>query len=337
MTLHHFHSDTPFSLESGDVLQGIDIAFHTWGKLNTQKSNVIWVCHALTGSADMEAWWPGLMGSGKALDPDTHFIICANTLGSPYGSTSPQSLNPTTRQPWLLTFPRLSIRDMVRAHMLLADALGITRIALLTGGSMGGQQALEWAVMQPERIGQLALLATNAVSSPWSIAFNESQRLAMQADKTFDGENPAGGADGLKAARSIALLSYRCFHAYQQGQTEPDRHNRGTFKAATYQQHQGDKFVHRFDAYCYWSLLHALDSHNIGRHRDHPARVLQRLSMPVLVIGIDTDLLFPPNEQQFIARQIKGAQFIEIASPYGHDGFLIEVAKIEKQLAAFIR
>src|SRR5476649_1634142 len=246
MVLSTFHSASPFPLENGSILRGIDITFHTYGRLNADKSNVVWICHALTGSSDVAAWWPGLIGQGKFFDPDRWFIICANVPGSPYGSTSPQSLNPATQRPFLRDFPPVTIRDMVRAHSLLADHLGIGNIFLLMVGSMGGQQALEWAIQEPRRIGQMVLLATNAVSSPWSIAFNESQRLALLADVTFDGIDPNGGMAGLKAARSIALLSYRCFDTYHHTQSESDRHKLDSFLAATYQRHQGEKFTRRF-------------------------------------------------------------------------------------------
>ena len=336
MTLQHFHSATPFILENGSVLQGIDIAFHTYGALNADKSNVVWVCHALTGSSDVIAWWPGLVGEGKCFDPSRWFIVCANVPGSPYGSTSPQSLNPATHHPYLQDFPTVTIRDMVVAHSLLADALGIASIALLIGGSMGGQQALEWAIHEPRRIEQLVLLATNAVCSPWGIAFNESQRLALLADKTFDGVDPNGGMAGLKAARSIALLSYRCFDTYLRTQSESDRHKRDRFLAAAYQRHQGEKFIRRFNAYCYWCLLNALDSHNIGRQRDKPEVMLAQIKARTLVVGITSDLLFPVREQQYLSRYIKNAQYAEINSLYGHDGFLTEGRELEKLLFQFL-
>ncbi|WP_390254863.1 homoserine O-acetyltransferase family protein [Brenneria goodwinii] len=336
MTRHHFHSDSPFILENGSFLQGIDIVFHTYGTLNVDRSNVIWICHALTGSSDVTVWWPGLVGPGKCLDPSRWFIVCANVPGSPYGSTSPQSLNPSTKQPYLHDFPPITIRDMVFAHSLLADYLGIERIFLLIGGSMGGQQALEWAIHEPRRIRQMALLSTNAVSSPWAIAFNESQRLALLADKTFDGVDPNGGMAGLKAARSIALLSYRCFDTYLHTQQERDRHKLDNFLAAAYQRHQGEKFIRRFDAYCYWHLLNALDTHNIGRKRSKTEIVLEQIEARTLVIGIGSDHLFPVREQRYLSQHIKNAQFVEIDSLYGHDGFLTETQTLEKHLSQFL-
>jgi len=336
MTLHHFRAQAPFALENGSVFRGIDIAFHTYGRLNSDKSNVIWVCHALTGSSDVLAWWPGLVGSGTFFDPAHWYIVCANVLGSPYGSTSPISLNPLTGKSYLLDFPTITIRDMVKAHRLLAEHLGIEQISLLIGGSMGGQQALEWAIDEPCRIRQLVLMATNAVGSPWGIAFNESQRLALLADNSFDGINPDGGMAGLMAARSVALLSYRCFDSYRHTQSEDDRHKVNHFLAAAYQRHQGEKFVRRFNAYCYWCLLNSLDTHNIGRKRNKPEIMLSKVAARTLVIGITSDLLFPVSEQQYLAWHIKNAQFVKIDSRYGHDGFLTEIAALEKHLLHFL-
>ncbi|QTF08167.1 homoserine O-acetyltransferase [Brenneria izadpanahii] len=336
MTRHHFRSDAPFLLENGSFLRGIDIVFHTYGTLNADKSNVIWICHALTGSSDVAVWWPGLIGSGKCFDPGRWFIVCANVPGSPYGSTSPQSINPSTNKPYLRDFPSITIRDMVFAHSLLADYLGIERIFLLIGGSMGGQQALEWAICEPQRIRQMVILSANAVSSPWAIAFNESQRLALLADKTFDGIDRNGGMAGLKAARSIALLSYRCFDTYLHSQKEHDRHKLDDFLAAAYQRYQGEKFIRRFNAYCYWCLLNALDTHNIGRKRNKPEIVLGKVEARTLIIGIASDHLFPVREQKFLSQHIKGAQFAEIDSLYGHDGFLTETRTLEKQISQFL-
>ncbi|MGE0973394.1 homoserine O-acetyltransferase MetX (plasmid) [Klebsiella sp. WOUb02] len=336
MTRHHFHSASPFTLENGSVLQGIDIAYHTYGTLNADKSNVIWVCHALTASSEVVAWWPGLVGPGKCLDTDRWFVICANVPGSPYGSSSPQSLNPATRQPYLRDFPAVTIRDMVFAHSLLASHLGIDSIFLLIGGSMGGQQALEWTIQEPQRIRQMVLLSTNAVSSPWAIAFNESQRMALLADKTFNGTDPNGGSGGLQAARSIALLSYRCFDTYIHTQSESERHKREGFLAATYQRHQGEKFIRRFDAYCYWCLLSAMDSHNIGRNRNTPETLLAKITARTLIIGISSDNLFPVREQRYLSKHIQNAQFTEINSLYGHDGFLTEVRTLGKYISRFL-
>ncbi|MCL2895118.1 homoserine O-acetyltransferase MetX [Brenneria tiliae] len=332
----YYHHDAPFTLENGTRLPRIDIAYHTYGALNRQRSNVVWICHALTANSDVSSWWPELVGRGKLFDPERYFIVCANVLGSPYGSTGPQSSDPHSGKPYLLDFPLITVRDMVAAHRLLAGHLGIERIFLLTGGSMGGQQALEWAIQQPERIQHAAILAANAASSPWGLAFNESQRLALCADSTFDGVNPHGGKQGLMAARSIALLSYRNFHTYQHTQAEQDCHKFSQFLAASYQRYQAEKFILRFDAYSYWSLINALDSHNIGRHKKSAQAELAKITARTLVVSITSDLLFPPPEQRYLAQHIADAHYMEMDSLYGHDGFLVETAKLATMLKAFL-
>ena len=198
-----------FTFECGKSLPGLDIGYHTFGRLNQQRNNVVWVCHALTANSDVLDWWSGLFGEDCLFNPDDHFIVCANVLGSPYGSSHPLSINPENGQPYYMDFPQVTIRDMVSAHQLLAEHLGIGQIDVIIGGSLGGQQALEWSIIQPERIENLVLIATNARHSPWGIAFNESQRLAISADQSFYSNSPEGGAEGLMAARSMALISYR--------------------------------------------------------------------------------------------------------------------------------
>src|SRR5690554_5739618 len=203
MSISTFNYPKTFKLESGKRIRNLRIAYHTYGKLNEQKDNVVWVCHALTANADVFEWWAGLFGEKDLFNPRAHFVICANVIGSPYGSTNPLSVNSATGYPYYLSFPQFSIRDLAAAHALLANHLGIEKIAVVIGGSLGGQQALEWAIADPDRIGNLVLVATNAVHSPWGIAFNESQRLAISTDRTFFANIPNGGAKGLKAARSI--------------------------------------------------------------------------------------------------------------------------------------
>ena len=331
-----FNYPKTFKLESGKRIRDFRIAYHTYGQLNAQQDNVVWVCHALTANADVFEWWPGLFGENDFFNPNDHFIICANVIGSPYGSTNPLSVNPVTSCPYYLSFPQFSIRDMVSAHMLLADHLGIGKIAVLIGGSLGGQQALEWAIADPARIGSLVLAATNAVHSPWGIAFNESQRLAISADRTFYANIPSGGAKGLKAARSIALLSYRGYMAYGTTQLETSDDKQDDFKASSYQNYQGEKLVKRFNAYNYWFLSKAMDGHNVGRGRQGIAQALHGIRAKTLIIGIDSDLLFPVEEQQFLARHITGAAYAEIGSRYGHDGFLLETKRISEIIGDFL-
>jgi len=327
----------PFKLENGKKLREVEIAYQTYGRLNAKKDNVIWVCHALTANADVLDWWKGLFGSNDLFNPDEHFIICANVLGSNYGTTSPLSINPATGQPYYLAFPEFTIRDLVSAHRLLAEHLKVKNIKVLIGGSLGGQQALEWAIKDNTCIENLILMATNAVHSPWGIAFNESQRMAIRADRTFYSQQPDGGLKGLKVARSIALLSYRTYEAYSSTQLESVNDKTGSFRASSYQNYQGEKLCKRFNAYSYWYLTKAMDSHNVGRGRTSIANALAQVKAKTLVIGIDNDVLFPLSEQEFLARHIPEACLRSIKSAYGHDGFLIETNTLTNIIGTFLK
>ena len=326
-----------FKLESGKKIAELEIAYHTYGKLNATKSNVVWVCHALTANSDVFDWWTGLFGKKNLFNADEHFIVCANVLGSHYGTTNPLSKNEITGLPYCLSFPQFTIRDMVAAHQILADHLQINDIDVLIGGSLGGQQALEWAVIEPDRIKNLAVLATNAQHSPWGIAFNESQRLAISADRTFFASNPKGGAKGLKAARSMALLSYRTYESYVRTQSEVDDAQQDYYKASSYQNYQGEKLVKRFNAYSYWYLTKAMDTHNLGRNRTSVKDALKTIKANTLIIGIKNDFLFPVEEQKFLTEHITKAQYSEITSYYGHDGFLLETQQLEGSISTFLK
>lgn len=337
MKTHKFQYKKTFKLESGKRLPNLEIAYTTFGTLNAQKDNIVWVCHALTANANVFEWWPGLFGAKDYFNPEKDFIICANIIGSPYGTTNPLSINPKTNQPYYLSFPQFSTRDLARAHELLADHLKIDKVSLLIGGSLGGHQALEWSILQPERIERLILLATNAQHSPWGIAFNESQRLAIESDRTFYANKPNGGAKGLKTARSIALLSYRTYETYGLTQMEADNNRVDDYRASSYQNYQGEKLVKRFNAYSYWFLSKTMDAHNVGRGRKGIIEALQQIKAKTLVIGIRTDVLFPPEEQKFIANNVPSAEYAEIDSFYGHDGFLIETKTLTQIIEKFIR
>ena len=332
-----YHHHKLFKLESGKEIENLQVAYQTYGKLNASKSNVIWVCHALTANADVFEWWEGLFGPNALFNPEDHYIVCANVLGSNYGTTNPLSTNSTTGLPYYLSFPQFTIRDFVSAHQLLANHLGIESIKLLIGGSLGGQQAVEWGIIEPSRIENLILVATNAVHSPWGIAFNESQRLAIATDRTFFANQPNGGSKGLKTARSIALLSYRTYNAYGNTQVESVNDKTDHFRASSYQNYQGEKLINRFNAYSYYYLTKAMDSHNVGRNRNSIAEALQLITANTLVIGIENDFLFPLSEQKFLADQINNAQFAAIHSEYGHDGFLIETNALTNIIGTFIK
>lgn len=337
MSAKIYQHPTSLKLESGKKLTDFEITYHTYGKLNSDKSNVVWVCHALTANSDVFDWWKGLFGKKNFFNTDDYFIVCANVLGSHYGTSNPLSINETTGLPYGLSFPEFTIRDMVYAHQILAEHLGIDHIQVLIGGSLGGQQALEWAVIEADRIKNLVVLATNAQHSPWGIAFNESQRLAIGADRTFYNNHPSGGLKGLKAARSIALLSYRTYESYVRTQSEVDDTKKNNFKASSYQNYQGEKLVKRFNAYSYWFLTKAMDSHNLGRNRSSVQDALKSIKANTLSIGIENDFLFPVEEQKFIAQHIDNAVYEEINSFYGHDGFLLETEKLEKIIGAFLK
>jgi len=330
---HH----SPFELESGSSLPELQIGYHTYGTLNKKADNVVWVCHALTANSDVFDWWKGFFGDGYYFNPDEYFIVCANILGSHYGTTNPLSVNPETGEAYYLSFPQFTPRDMVKAHQALAAYLGIKDISILLGGSLGGQQAVEWAIIEPERIKNLILIATNAKHSPWGIAFNESQRLAISADPTFLPGLPDGGQNGLKAARSIALLSYRNYKTYGVTQHENDDTHTDDFKAASYQNYQGQKLVDRFNAYSYWYLSKAMDSHNIGRGRNGVEKALSLITAKTLIIGIKSDVLFPIEEQQYLFQHIPKAAFAELDSFYGHDGFLIETGVLTDIVTSFFK
>jgi homoserine O-acetyltransferase len=327
----------PFKLESGKQLRELEIGFHTYGTLNKNRDNVVWVCHALTANSDVFDWWKGLFGGKDHFNPDDYFIVCANILGSPYGTLNPLSINPVTGQPYYLAFPQFTVRDIVKVHQLLAEYLQIKNIEILIGGSLGGQQAMEWAIMEPEFIKNLILIATNAKHSPWGIAFNESQRLAISADRTFYANTPDGGKKGLKAARSIALLSYRNYKTYGITQQEEEENLVDDYRASSYQNYQGEKLVNRFNAYSYWYLSKSMDSHNVGRNRHGVEKALSLIKARTLVVGIKSDVLFPIEEQQYLFRHIQKSAFAEIDSFYGHDGFLIETEMLTNIITSFFK
>lgn len=321
---HILTIEEPFRLESGAILPRLEIAYHTHGTLAPDRDNVVWMYHALTGNSDPTAWWPEVVGPGKAIDTEEYFVVCANVLGSCYGSSGPLTIDPTTGRPWYGRFPETTIRDSVRAFHLLREHLGIERIRLAIGASLGGQQALEGAIGEPEAVESLVLIATNAKHSPWGIAWNGAQRMAIESDPTWQNESPAAGAQGLAAARAVAMLSYRSYDLYSETQSEEREDKLAEFRADSYGRHQGEKLVRRFNAQSYRLLSKTMDSHNISRNRAPAEEALGRITAETLVIGIRSDVLFPVREQQFLAQHIPRGVYREIDSPYGHDGFLIQ-------------
>jgi homoserine O-acetyltransferase len=335
--MQYFHNKEAFELENGQSLPEITIAYHTYGKLNADKSNVVWVCHALTANSDAADWWNGIVGSNHIIDPEKYFIVCANILGSCYGTTGPLSVNPKTGKPYYSSFPLITIRDMVKAHILLREYLGIDKISLVMGGSMGGYQAMEWAVMEKDVIQNLFLLATSATESAWGIATHTAQRLAIEADGTWKDESPNAAKNGLKAARAIGMLTYRNYGIMVEQQTDTDTEKLDNYKASSYINYQGDKLIQRFNAYSYWYLTKSMDSHHMARHRGGKLEpVLQSIQQKTLLIGISSDILCPLIEQHFLAKNLPNATLIEIDSSYGHDGFMVESKLISQHLGEWL-
>lgn len=331
-----YHYSQPFSLESGETLPELVIAYHTYGKPDKTMSNVVWVFHALTANSDAASWWPGVIGSGAAIDPEKYFIVCANIIGSCYGSSGPLTTSPDGNS-YFTDFPFVTIRDMVNAHKLLADHLGIRKIHLGIGGSMGAYQALEWAVNEPNRFKNLCLLATNPRESAWAIAVHTAQRLAITADSTSKEKRVDAGHAGLKAARAIGMLTYRTYEAFEKTQTDPDENKLTDLKASSYIEHQGNKLVQRFNAWSYYLLTKAMDSHNIGRGRKGIRKAAERIKATTLVIGLSTDRLCPTKQQKELVKMIPGAVYGEIDSEYGHDGFLVEGPSVALFLEKFFK
>jgi homoserine O-acetyltransferase len=330
-----FFHPHPFPLEGGETLPQLEVAYHTYGNLNADRDNVIWVFHALTANSDAADWWSGLVGPGRLFDPERYFIVCANVVGSCYGSSGPLSTNLLTGQPYYSDFPPVTTRDMVRAHQLLREHLGIRKIYLGLGGSIGGQQAVEWAISEPELFQRVSLIATNARHSAWGIAFNETQRMAIACDPTWRDHDPEAGKKGLMAARANAILSYRNYPTFALTQTD-ETGKLDDFRASSYQNYQGLKLARRFNTYAYWLLTKSMDSHDVGRHRGSTAEALGLMEAETLVVGISSDILFPVSEQKFLAEHIPRAVYHEIDSTYGHDGFLIEFEQLTNIIKDFI-
>ena len=332
-----YHHSQPITLESGAVLAEVDITYDTFGALNDAKDNVIWVCHALTANSDVADWWPHTVEEGRFLDPTRYFIVCANFLGSHYGTTSPLSINPDTGEKYYYDFPQITVRDMVKCHQLLAKHLGIERVKLLIGSSIGGFQCMEWAISEPKFMESVALIATTTCTEPWAAAFNESQRMAIRTDSSWGERRDDAGIDGMAVARSIALISYRGGAAYNATQQDENPTEASfTRRAHSYQQYQGEKLRRRFNAMSYYRLSEAVDSHNIGRNRGGVAEALRGIEARTLVVAISSDILFPPDAHTPLMEHISDVEYHLIESEFGHDGFLVEHEKLNTIIDNFI-
>jgi homoserine O-acetyltransferase/O-succinyltransferase len=314
----------PFVLESGETLPRVRVAYRTWGSLDPDGGNAVLICHALTGSADADRWWGGLLGPGRALDPAEDFVVCSNVLGSCYGTTGPASPRPDGGGLWGPDFPSVTVRDMVRLQAALLDALGVCRLRLVIGGSLGGMQVLEWALLYPDRVKAVAPIATSGRHSAWCIALSEAQRQAIQVDSVL----------GLAVARAIAMCTYRSRASFEarfgRRLREP-----GLFEVESWLHHHGEDLVARFDADTYVTLTRAMDSHDVARGRGAYEEVLRSIDIPALVVTIDSDVLYPADEQIELASLLPAARLVTLRSPHGHDAFLIEAEALGGLVAEF--
>lgn len=349
------------TLERGGHLPHVTVAYETWGELNAARDNAVLILHALTGDSHVigapgrghatGGWWEGLVGPGKVIDTDKWFIIAPNMLGGCQGTTGPATVAPDGSE-WGARFPFVTIRDQVAAQRALTEALGIERWAAVIGGSMGGMQVIEWAITHPEMVPKFAVLAAPPLSSADQIALNSVQIEAIRIDPAWnegdyynadDGEGPHRG---LALARRMALLNYRSptelddrFARSWQSGINP-MGGGGRFAVESYLDFHGNKFTRRFDANSYITLVEAMNSHDVGRDRDGIAAALSRATGLGLVLGIDSDRLFPVPGQQVIAQHLPnsltGSEPVVISSPFGHDAFLIEDALVGEQLARLL-
>jgi len=319
-----------FTLESGEELRQVPVGYRTWGRLNDDGTNAIVIGHSLTSSSDASAWWGDCIGPGRALDTDHYFVICANVMGSPYGTVSPVSINPATQQRYGVDLPQATVRDTVALHKLLLDHLGVRQIAFVIGGSMGGMQALEWS-FYGEYVRALVPIGVGGRHSAWCIAWSEAQRQTIFADAAWQGghyREECPPAAGLAAARMMAMISYRSFTSFQERFGRSHAGVNGSvespFNVESYLHHHGKKLVNRFDANCYVYLTRLMDSHDVARGRGRYEDVLGQIRQEALVIGIRSDVLYLLEEQEELAEYLPNAELAILEANHGHDTFLIE-------------
>ncbi|MDH6237614.1 homoserine O-acetyltransferase [Cryobacterium sp. CG_9.6] len=357
-----FQNVGPLHLEAGGHLPSVRIAYETWGELSPTGDNAVLVLHALTGDSHLRGpdgpgqktagWWGGIVGPGLPIDTDRYFVVAPNMLGGCQGSTGPSSVAPDGTE-WGSRFPYITIRDQVAAQIALTDQLGIQRWAGVVGGSMGGMHALEWAIQIPDRVERLAVLAAPPVTTADQIALNSVQIEAVRTDPLFSGgnyydaEDGDGPTRGLALARRMALLNYRSpaelnlrFDRQWQSPISP-LGEAGRFAVESYLDFHGNKFTRRFDANSYITLVEAMNSHDIGRGRGGVQAALASITAQTLVVGIDSDRLFPVQGQEIIAEHLKygmdDQKPVILRSPFGHDGFLIEEIAVGSQIRRLLR
>jgi homoserine O-acetyltransferase len=344
--------DRPFTFECGAVLPEIRIAYETWGELGPAGDNAVLVVHALTGDAHAASggssgdprpgWWEGLIGPGRSIDTSEYFVVCANLMGSCYGSSGPSDPDPATGEPYGSNFPAVTPRDMARAQRVLLDHLGVKSLALVLGGSLGAMVVWEFIAEYPGLARAAAPIAGAPRTSPWAVAFNSVARQAIEQDPGWKGGrySDAGPVGGLSLARQIAMITYRTGELFESrfGREREDASPSGAWEAGNrfqverYLDHQGRKLVSRFDARNYLALTRAMDLHDLSRARGTLPAALSRIDSRVHCVGIDTDVLFRAEEMRRAADDLvalgRTARYEEVVSPYGHDAFLVEVDQV---------
>ncbi len=351
----------PLPLDGGQSLSGVEIAYATWGTLNADRTNAILICHALTGDqyatgphplTGRSGWWSQLVGPDCPIDTNKYFVICSNILGGCMGSTGPASTNPATAEPWGLSFPVLTIRDMVRAQERLIGALKIDKLLAVVGGSMGGMQVLEWAATFPERLFAAAPIATAARHSPQNIAFHEVGRQAVMADPNWHQgryfEHDTGPDKGLAVARMTAHITYLSESTLNRkfGRDLQDREKvtfgfDADFQVESYLRHQGMTFVDRFDANAYLYITRAMDYFDLASRKDgRLATIFQETDTRFLLVSFSSDWLYPTVENRDIVRALHAAgndvSFVEVESDKGHDAFLLDEPAFSDMLRGFL-
>lgn len=340
-----------FTTESGYTFDELTIAYETYGHLNKNKDNVILIAHALSGSAhaagihrgkNNRGWWDPLIGPGKFIDTDKYFVICSNFLGSCYGTTGPSSIDPKNGKPYGLNFPKINIRDMVRVQKLLLDYLKIDRIKAVMGGSMGGMQALEWAVTYPDEVDKAVVIAADYKLTPLNIAYNYIGEQCIINDPYFFGGNyydkPYKPDKGLSNARMLGMITYKSGELFDY---RFDRLTDGdNFEVQNYLNYHGLSFINRFDANSYLYILWAMNEHDITKPYGSLKKALQRIKADILMIGIDTDMIFPSKYMKDFIKKLNTVggygRFEEISSIQGHDSFLVDIDKIGPIIMDFI-
>jgi homoserine O-acetyltransferase/O-succinyltransferase len=345
MSLGETYTTPRFVLESGMVLPNAQIRYRTYGLTEDASAPVLVICHALTGSASVDTWWGSLLGPGRPFDTDRYRIVCCNILGSCYGSTSPNSiLNAETGQRYGVDFPAVTVQDTVRIQLqLLREHLQIPHIHCVIGGSFGGMQAMEYAVQTTldgsGYVQSVIPIACNAQHSAWQIAVSETQRQAIYRDPAWTSGDPFQATTGLQLARQIAMISYRTPQGYASkfGRATVNGEE-GTWQVQSYLDYQGIKFIQRsFDPITYVKLTQQMDTHDISRNRsDDVTDVLRQLQLPALILGLDSDILYPLFEQQLMAQHMPNAKLKVVTSPDGHDGFLLEQEQVGSHIRLFL-